>query len=414
MSTYLYIEGSGGASGDMLAAALHALGGSEEKVRAALAPLEAEGLTFGWAKASSYGIAGERFAVELPESFGKDAHHTPHAHHGHPHAHRHLSDVQAILARLPMAPEARALAEAAFALVAEAEAEAHGCAVEEVHFHEVGALDSIADIVATAVLFADLGVEGCVVESLAEGCGTVHCAHGELPVPVPAVLNIARRAALPLERTAVRGERVTPTGIALAAAMRTSARLPERFTVRKVGIGVGERDFGCANILRAMVIEAEEGPTEESVELEANLDDCTGEALAVASEKLLAAGALDVALVPCTMKKSRPGVVLRALAREADVPALAEVLLRETTTIGLRTHKVRRITMAREAVTVSTPYGPVQAKRCRYGKLTRVYPESESVRAVADRAGVGYPEVYAAAVPQQDDRGEMTDDRGNR
>ena len=404
MSKLLYIEGSCGASGDMLAAALHGLGGSEEKVRAALAPLEAEGLTFGWAKASSYGIAGEHFAVELPESFGKDAHHAPHAHHGHSHAHRHLADVQAVLARLPMAPEARALADASFALVAEAEAEAHGCAVEEVHFHEVGALDSIADIVATAVLFADLGVEGCVVESLAEGCGTVHCAHGELPVPVPAVLNIARRAALPLERTAVRGERVTPTGIALAAAMRTTARLPERFTVRKVGIGVGERDFGCANILRAMVIEAEEGPAEEVVEMEANLDDCTGEALAVASEKLLAAGALDVALVPCTMKKSRPGIVLRALAREADVPALAEILLRETTTIGLRTHKVRRITMAREAVTVATPYGPVQAKRCRYGALVRVYPESESVRAVANRAGVGYPEVYAAAVPQQDDR----------
>lgn len=397
MSTYLYIEGSGGASGDMLAAALHALGGSEEKVRAALAPLEAEGLTFGWAKATSHGIAGERFTVELPEAFGKDAHHAPHAGHGHPHAHRHLADVQAILARLPMASEARALAEAAFALVAEAEAEAHGCAVEEVHFHEVGALDSIADIVATAVLFADLEVAGCVVESLAEGCGTVHCAHGELPVPVPAVLNIARRAALPLERTAVRGERVTPTGIALAAVMRTARRLPERFTVRKVGIGVGERDFGCANILRAMVIEAEEGPAEEAVEMEANLDDCTGEALAVASEKLLAAGALDVALVPCTMKKSRPGVVLRALAREADVPALAEILLRETTTIGLRTHKVRRMTMAREAVTVSTPYGPVQAKRCRYGALVRVYPESESVRAVAERAGVGYPEVFAAA-----------------
>lgn len=397
MSTYLYIEGSGGASGDMLAAALHALGGSEEKVRAALAPLEAEGLTFGWAKATSHGIAGERFTVELPEAFGKDAHHAPHAGHGHPHAHRHLADVQAILARLPMASEARALAEAAFALVAKAEAEAHGCAVEEVHFHEVGALDSIADIVATAVLFADLEVAGCVLESLAEGCGTVHCAHGELPVPVPAVLNIARRAALPLERTAVRGERVTPTGIALAAVMRTARRLPERFTVRKVGIGVGERDFGCANILRAMVIEAEEGPAEEAVEMEANLDDCTGEALAVASEKLLAAGALDVALVPCTMKKSRPGVVLRALAREADVPALAEILLRETTTIGLRTHKVRRMTMAREAVTVSTPYGPVQAKRCRYGALVRVYPESESVRAVAERAGVGYPEVFAAA-----------------
>lgn len=397
MSTYLYIEGSCGASGDMLAAALHALGGSEAKVRAALAPLAAEGLQFAWQKAASHGIAGERFAVELPESFGKDAHHAPHAGHGHAHAHRHLADVQAILARLPMEPRARALAEAAFALVAEAEAEAHGCAVEEVHFHEVGALDSIADIVATAVLFADLGVTGCVVEALAEGCGTVHCAHGELPVPVPAVLNIARKTGLPLERTAVRGERVTPTGIALAAAMRTAAALPERFVVRRVGIGVGERDFGCANVLRAMVIEAEGAPAEEAVEMEANLDDCTGEALAVASEKLLAAGALDVALVPCTMKKSRPGIILRALAREADVPALAEVLLRETTTIGLRTHKVRRITMAREAVTVSTPYGPVQAKRCRYGALERVYPESESVRAVAERAGVGYPEVFAVA-----------------
>lgn len=393
MATWLYLEGSCGIAGDMLVAALCALGGRAEAVETALAPLAAEGLRWHFESGESHGLSGLRFCTELPEAFGKDAHHAAHGHH----AHRHLADVLAVIARLPMAEAARAVARRAFEILADGEAQAHGCTREEVHFHEVGALDSIADVVAAAVLYADLGCPPCVVEALTEGCGTITCAHGQLPVPVPAVLAIAQAHAVALSPSQVQGERITPTGIALAVALRSAQQRPARYTVRRVGAGLGERDFGVANCLRAMLIEAERGEHERVVEIEANLDDCPGQTLAIASERLFAAGALDVACLPCTMKKGRPAQIIKVLAPEPLVHALAEVLFRETTTIGLRYHLCHRLCMTREAVSIETPYGPVRAKRCTYGALVRVYPESDSVRALAERCAVPYAELFALA-----------------
>ena len=243
MSKYLYIDGSCGISGDMMVAALLELGASREKLDAALQSLRPYGeFSYAITRGSSYSIAGCDFTVKLSH---EEKPHEEHYHHHHNH--RHFSEVLDILQHVEMSERARALAERIFRLVAEAEARAHGCSPDEVHFHEVGAMDSLADVVGAAVLADDLGVEGCVVTSLSEGHGTVMCQHGELPVPVPAVLHLAEASGIPLRRSDTLGEMVTPTGIAIAAALRTQAQLPETYRVLSSGVGLGKRDFGRAN-----------------------------------------------------------------------------------------------------------------------------------------------------------------------
>ena len=268
----IYIEGASGISGDMTVGALLSLGASRERLKTVLDSLKLDNeFTYVIAEKTSYGIAGTDFDVILPHR-GRHCHdghghnhggahgHAAHRHEGDhgpiPHEHRNLADVESIIDRGEMSDNARALAKKAFRFVAEAEAKAHGKPVEEVHFHEVGAIDSIVDIVSAAVLFDDLGETECIVTGLTEGSGTVQCAHGELPVPVPAVLNIAMAAGVPLRSSAAKGECVTPTGIALAAAFRTCGSLPPSYRVLGVGTGLGKRDYGRPAVLRIMKIEA--------------------------------------------------------------------------------------------------------------------------------------------------------------
>ena len=253
----LYIEGAAGISGDMTVGALLSLGASGEKLKKVLDSLAlADEFSYAVSRKTSYGIAGTDFDVILPHRHCH-THHGHHGHHGHHHHHEHrnLADVEAVIDRGEMSERARTLAKKAFRLVADAEAKAHGKPVDEVHFHEVGAIDSIVDIVSAAVLFDDLGETECVVAGLTEGTGTVMCAHGELPVPVPAVLNIAAATGVPLRVSETKGECVTPTGIALAAAFRTRSSLPAAYRVLGVGIGLGKRDYGRPAILRIMKIE---------------------------------------------------------------------------------------------------------------------------------------------------------------
>lgn len=298
MGQMLYLECAAGASGDMLVAALLDAGADEAAVLAALESLPAEGFSIAISRVTKNGIDACDFDVRLDEAhenhdhdmaylYGHlsgevpaagDGHGAPgeelrphehshahgrqHAHRhgaagsqGHDHAHRNLADVTAIIEAGAMTEGARRVALRIFGLLAEAEAEAHGVPVGQVHFHEVGAIDSIADIVAIAVAFDSLGIDQVVVTEVAEGTGTVRCQHGIIPVPVPAVVSIARRAELPLAITQVAGELVTPTGAAALAALRTSSELPARFVVSRVGIGAGKRDYATSGILRAMVIE---------------------------------------------------------------------------------------------------------------------------------------------------------------
>lgn len=388
----LYLEGASGISGDMTVAALLDLGVSREKLDAVLKSMNLEGFEYQVSRKSSYGIAGTDFDVIL-----HDHHHHEHEHeHGHHHEHRNLDDVCAVIDRGTMTDGARELAKKIFRIVAEAESKAHGVPVSEVHFHEVGAIDSIVDIVSAAVLIDDLGIRECVVTGLAEGSGYVHCQHGDLPVPVPAVLNIAQAHGIALRTSAANGEMVTPTGIAIAAALRTRDRLPAEYKVEKVGIGLGKRDFGRANILRIMILEETVDP-EQMYVLETNIDDATGETLGLALEKLMAAGASDAHFLPCFMKKNRPAYLLRVIAAAPEIPALERIIFESTTTIGMRKLPVDRTCMDREIRTVELPFGTVSVKRCTWNGVVRNYPEYESVRALAERTGKEFQLVFALA-----------------
>ena len=327
------------------------------------------------------------------------AHGHVHEHdHEHAHEHRNLSDVHAVIDRGDMSEAARALAKRIFRIVAEAEAQAHGKPVDEVHFHEVGAIDSIVDIVAAAVCLDDLGLVDCVVTGLTEGTGTVRCQHGDLPVPVPAVLNIATRHAIPLRIGTAKGEMVTPTGIAIAAAIRTCGALPESFTIERCGIGLGKRDFGFPNLLRSLILTAgAEAEPEGLWMVETNIDDSTGEQLGLAMEAILSAGARDVHYVPCFMKKSRPAYLLRILADEDRLADVESAVFRTTTTIGLRRHRVSRTCLAREMIQVELPCGTVDVKRCRWDGGVLHYPEYESVKRVAEASGVDFKTVFDQA-----------------
>lgn len=408
----LWIDGAAGMAGDMTVAALLDLGARREVLDTALNSLGVGSFHYHVEAGNSHGQAGLHFNVHIHDhgehthEHEHAGHHHDHEHpyehahehgHAHAHVHRHLADIEALLKKAELSDRARDLALKTFRCVAEAEAKAHGKPIEEVHFHEVGAEDSIADIVGACALFDDLGVTDCVIEGLTEGCGTIHCAHGDLPVPVPAVLNIAAASGIPLRRCDVPTEMVTPTGIALAATLRTRSTLPSAFTVRKVGIGLGTRDLGRPNTLRAALIETEE-PPERIWQIVTNLDDLTGEALGHACETLRALGARDVCCIPCTMKKGRPAIQLQILTEEALLPTLEEAILRHTSAIGLRKWPVERTIMERTTFTLPMPFGDIRIKRCTLGDIVRQTPEYDDLVAAAQRTGKSFLELYQATL----------------
>ena len=394
MAEYLYFEGACGISGDMVVASLLDLGADRGKLDAVLKSLYLDGFDYQIKQKASYSISGCDFDVHLHR---REHHCEEHYHeHGHHHEHRHLSDVYEIIDRGNMSNEARALAKKIFFIIAEAEGKAHGCLPEEVHFHEVGAVDSIVDIVSAAVLIDDLKINNVIVCGLNEGRGFVKCQHGSLPIPVPAVLNIAEKYGIILRPGNDDGELVTPTGIAIAAALKTTERLPSAYKIRKTGIGLGKRDFGHANFLRTMIIEdnVENG---QMFVIETNIDDSTAEELGLAMEKLLSAGAADVHFEPCFMKKNRPAYILRVIAAAQLLPQMEDIIFRNTSTIGLRKYPVERTCMEREIVTVHLPYGEVKVKKCRLGDIVRYHPEYENIKTLAETAGLPFRRVFDEA-----------------
>lgn len=384
-------------------------------------------------------------APELHDHSHEDGTHThdhPHTHgpeaydHHHDHVHRHYADIMHMLDEAPLKPEVRALAKKIFRIVGEAESRVHACPLEEVHFHETGAVDSIVDIVGAAACAVDLGITETYVSTIYEGQGHVWCQHGRIPVPAPAVAGIAAAEELDLAITNVSGEMVTPTGAAIAAAFRTKKGLPKTFVIRKIGMGAGKKDFPHANLLRAMIIEpamnalpagnAVEEPTrsvnadgdsqkngssakeksssdeteDEIWVLETNLDDCTGEMMGLTMELLLAAGARDVNYTPIYMKKNRPACKLEVLCKEEKVSALEEVIFHQTTAIGLRKRKEVRRILPRKKETVMTPYGEVELKICTSAGETYIYPEYDSIRGLVQETGRSYQEIYQKAVEE--------------
>lgn len=391
MTKYLYFEGACGISGDMVVASLLDLGANREQLDNVLKSLNLDGFDYTVTRKNSYSISGCDFKVSLhhPEHHHEEGYH-------HRHDHRHLSDVYEIIDRGNMTDNARNLAKKIFLIVAEAESKAHGCSIEEVHFHEVGAVDSIVDIVSATVLIDNLHFENIIVSGLSEGSGFVNCQHGALPVPVPAVANIAAQYNIILRSTSNEGEMVTPTGIAVAAAIRTQNKLPAAYKIEKIGIGLGKRDFGHANFLRTMIID-DNTENNQTYIIETNIDDSTAEELALTMEKLFAAGAADVHFEPCFMKKNRPAYMLRVITSARLLPVIEDIIFRNTTTIGLRKYAVERSCMERKIIKVQLPYGEAEVKKCWINDIVRYNPEYESIKTLAAKTGLAFRKIFDEA-----------------
>ena len=301
----LYLECRSGISGDMTVAALLDLGATEENLRHTLAQLPLDGYEIRIGRVQKSGLDACDFDVILEEEKGAHVHHEHAHHHGmhhqehgeehhhahspHAHVHRTWRDIEQMLDGAGLKPRVLELSKQMFRIVAEAEGKVHGRPADEVHFHEVGAVDSIVDIVSAAACMEELNVDRVVASDIWEGQGHVHCQHGILPVPVPAVLEIASGHGLTLKQTEQQGEMVTPTGAAIAAL--SEGKKPEKFMIEKIGLGAGKKEFPRANVLRAMLIKEERRPGERLWMLESNIDDCSGEVMGYCLECLLEAGA---------------------------------------------------------------------------------------------------------------------------
>jgi uncharacterized protein (TIGR00299 family) protein len=394
----LWLEPVGGIAGDMFMAAALDLGVPRPDLEAALGALGLPGWRLEVSRAEAGGVAGTHVDVvpTAPQP-----------------ATRRLAEIRALLAASALPPRAKETALALFERIARAEAVVHGIALEEVHFHEVGGLDSIVDVSGAAVVLDLLGWPRVVATPPELGTGFVKTQHGLLPVPPPAVLELLR--GLPVRPGGVVGEMVTPTGAALLAGL-AELGTPPPFTPRRVGYGVGTKRWpDRPNVLRMTIGEvaatgagagAAGGWRAGVVQLAANLDDCPGQLVARAVEAALEAGALDAWATPCTMKKGRPGLVLEALAPAGRADAVAAVLLAETTTLGVRSWPVERLELERELVPVETAYGSVRVKVGRRpgagagapGAVLGAHPEYEDCAARARERGVPVKEVMAAAL----------------
>ena len=397
----LYLECRSGISGDMTVAALLDLGATEENLRRTLAQLPLDGYGIRIGRVQKSGLDACDFDVVLKEEKevhshpAHDHHHEMHDHvHGekHHHVHRTWKDIEQMLDGTGLKPGVLELSKQMFRTVADAEGKVHGRPAEEVHFHEVGAVDSIVDIVSVAACMEELDVDKVVVSDIWEGQGHVRCQHGILPVPVPAVLQIAASNGLTLKQTEQQGEMVTPTGAAIAALSK--GKKPEKFIIEKIGLGAGKKDFPKANVLRAMLIKEEDEPEERLWMLESNIDDCSGEVMGYCLECLLEAGARDAFFSSIYMKKNRPAYQISVLCDEEQIEKMNAILFRETTTIGVRRYPVERATLERRVEEVSTPYGQAKVKVCQFDGKEMCYPEYESVKKLAKEQGMAYGDVY--------------------
>lgn len=469
MGKTLFLDCTCGVSGDMTVAALLDLGAREEVLRAALDSLPVEGYEVKISRVAKAGLDCCDFDVVLEPGFenhdhdmaylhgsaGGHMHARDHAHghphgrdhehdhlHDHPHMHRSPADIDAIIDAGEMTPRARALAHRIVDVLAHAEAKAHGVSLDNVHFHEVGAVDSIVDIVSAAVAIADLDIDRVIVPVLKDGRGTIRCEHGVIPVPVPATLNIIEAHGLPLSVCDVEGELITPTGAAIVAALDAERELPERFCVRAIGLGAGKRTYERPSLVRALIIEelsgdlaadpraadvpapapqaadapapapqaaepavaSEPRPTIDAamhgrvVRLECDIDDASGEVLAYAADRLRGAGAREVHWVPIFTKKGRPAWQLQVIASIEDAERLEGIIFAETTTIGIRRWLCDRTVLERAWTTAKTPWGEVRTKVVTLPNgLQRSMPEYEDVAAIARREHLPFQTVMDAA-----------------
>lgn len=389
----LYIDCAMGAAGDMLLSALTELMPDPDAFVSELNALAIPGLSVTREARESHGVKGSHLSVRI------DGAEEGERRFGLFRRHRRLKDVYAVLDALSLPERAKSDARAVYAAIAEAEGRVHGHRSDLVHFHEVGALDAIADVAGVSLAMERLGAERIVVSPIHVGAGTVRCAHGVLPVPAPATAALLE--GLPSYGGEVQGELCTPTGAALLRHFADEFGPMPALERAREGIGLGSKDFGRPNALRCTLGEeaAAAGPNGEATELRCNLDDMTAEALAFACERLEEAGALDVSVQPLFMKKGRSGQLLCVLCRREDADRLAALILRHTSAIGLRRFDCLRYTLEREIVTEETPLGPIRVKRSRGFGVCKEKYEYEDIAAAARAHGLSYAEAEAAVRP---------------
>jgi len=448
----LYLDIFSGIAGDMFIAALIDLGVDAKKLEHELKKLKLDGYHLHIGRGEKSAIAGVKFDVHLAHDHehahthetacGMHVHeHTHDAGHHHEHGHGHLhlrslkfnpsattahshhhegqrnfSEIKKLISASKLSAWVKQKSIAVFQRIADAEGKIHGLPPAEVHFHEVGAVDSIVDIVGAAIALEILGKPRVIASPVVEGTGWIRCAHGRFPVPAPATLAILGARRIPVSQCDEPHELVTPTGAALLAEFVESFGAMENLVAEKIGFGLGTRDHQTRpNVLRAVLgkmaketsniqhrtsnIQSQDWETDRVAVLETNLDDCTGEILGAFVETALTAGALDVFHTPIQMKKNRPGVLLTVLCAEAEADKFSELILRETTAFGVRKTIAERRKLRREFTEVATPHGKVAVKIGRLGgKVVQVAPEFESAKKIAAKTGVPVKQVFTAAV----------------
>lgn len=413
----LYIDCFSGISGDMMVGALIDAGASPEHIKRELKKLNVSGYELQWRKVMKEGINAVKFDVNLTEAAvdhehshdhsHEHSHKHHHDHHDHGHSHHHHSryaDIIKLIDHSDLDKNIKERSKQIFAPIAKSEAKIHDMSIDDVHFHEVGAVDSIVDIVATAIALEELEIAKVVTSHVPVGSGTIRCAHGIYPVPAPATLDMLKN--VPLVHSDLPYELTTPTGAAIVVSQTDEYGTLPAMKVTSIGYGAGNRNIsGRPNVLRVMVGESLQGneqPVEKSemiTVLECQLDDMTGEALGFVMDKLLEDGALDVYYSPVFMKKNRPGTLITVLSSTDCEAKLTNVLFRETTTLGVRKSSWTRSILDRDIVHANTPYGKIKVKQAiQNGKVIREIPEYEEVKNAALKHDVPFYDVYQAAL----------------
>ena len=386
----LYLDCAMGAAGDMLMAALLELLPDRDAFLRDMNALGLPGIEVAAEPSVKCGVTGTHVHVFVHGEEEGHEHHDHEHEHGHEHHHTGLHEIERRIGQLPVPEAVREDVRAVYRSIADAESRVHGAPVEQIHFHEVGTLDALADVVGVCWLMHRLAPDAVYASPVHVGAGQVKCAHGILPVPAPATAFILR--GVPIYGGSVRGELCTPTGAALLKHFATRFGAMPAMQVESIGYGMGKKDFEAANCVRALLGETE-GSRETVSELLCNIDDMTAEALGFAMDRLFEEGALEVYTLPAGMKKSRPGTLLCVMCKEADKDKLLRLLFQHTTTLGVRENRSQRYTLDRHVETVQTKYGPVRKKVATGYGVAREKYEYEDLAAIARQQGLSIAQV---------------------
>ncbi|MDD3368786.1 MAG: nickel pincer cofactor biosynthesis protein LarC [Lachnospiraceae bacterium] len=434
----LYLECNMGASGDMLMGALVDLLPDAEAFLKKVNHLGIPGVEIIREEKASFGVHGTHMVVKVhgeeEESMDVPMEHVHHDHHDHDHhdhdhdhdhhdhdhdhhhhhehdhgyqdnqdshhhAHEHhhtgMTEIEHIISNMPVSDKVKADVRAVYNIIAQAESKVHGTTVEQIHFHEVGNMDAIADITAVCLALEELAPEQIIISPVHVGHGEIRCAHGILPVPAPATAMILQ--GVPCYGGSIEGELCTPTGAALLKHFADKFGRQPVMTTEKIGYGMGTKEFAAANMLRAWIGETE-AENEQIMELNCNLDDCTGEQLGYVMDVLMEAGALDTFFIPIMMKKNRPGILLNCICKMEDAEKLSRLILKHTTTLGVRRTAYDRMKLNRETTTVTTIYGDVTMKISKGYGITRIKPEFDDLLKLSREKAVTLDEVRREAM----------------